>query len=118
MDKPPVEVADVIRALANPDGSVPGLRMSAAQRRVARNLANCRTAKLGGHVEACDACGVARIAYNSCRNRHCPKCQAKKRAEWLDARCQDLLPVPYFHIVFTLPAEIAAVALQNKRVVY
>jgi hypothetical protein len=118
VDKPPFEVADIIRSLVDTNGVVPGLRVTWAQQRVLNDLAACRTAKLGGHVEACDACGVVRVAYNSCRNRHCPKCQAKKRAEWLEARCQDLLPVPYFHIVFTLPAEIAAVALQNKREIY
>jgi hypothetical protein len=78
----------------------------------------CRTAKLGGHVEVCDACGVLHIAYNSCRNRHCPKCQGQKRAEWLDARQQDLLPAPYFHVVFTLLAELAPLALQNKHELY
>jgi len=118
LDKPPFEVADVIRNLAGANGAVPGLRLSTAQQRVLHDLAACRTAKLGGHVEECDACGDVRIAYNSCRNRHCPKCQAKKRAEWLEARCADLLPVPYFHVVFTLPAELAAVALQNQREVY
>ncbi len=118
MDKPRFEVADVIRNLAGADGIVPGLRVSSAQQRVLNDLAACRTAKLGGHVEACDACGEVRIAYNSCRNRHCPKCQAHKRAEWLEARCKDLLPVQYFHVVFTLPAELAALALQNKREIY
>jgi hypothetical protein len=118
MDRPPFEVADVIRSLADADGVVSGLRVSQAQQRVLDDLAACRTAKLGGHVEVCNACGVVRIAYNSCRNRHCPKCQAKRRAEWLDARQQDLLPVPYFHVVFTLPADIAPLALQNKREIY
>ena len=78
----------------------------------------CRTAALGGHVEACDDCGVARVAYNSCRNRHCPKCQGVARAQWLAARQAELLAVPYFHVVFTLPAPIAAIAFQNKAVVY
>ena len=78
----------------------------------------CRTAALGGHVEACDDCGVARVAYNSCRNRHCPKCQGVARAQWLAARQAELLPVPYFHVVFTLPAPIAAIAFQNKAAVY
>jgi len=78
----------------------------------------CRTAALGGHVEACDDCGVARITYNSCRNRHCPKCQGVARAQWLAARQAELLAVPYFHVVFTLPAPIAAIAFQNKAVVY
>jgi hypothetical protein len=78
----------------------------------------CRTAVMGGHVRACDHCGHREISYNSCRNRHCPKCQAMARAEWLQEREAELLPIAYFHIVFTLPAEIAAVALQNKRVLY
>ena len=78
----------------------------------------CRTAALGGHVEACDDCGATRIAYNSCRNRHCPKCQGAARAQGLADRQAELLPVPYFHVVFTLPASIAAVAFQNKSAVY
>ena len=78
----------------------------------------CRTAALGGHVERCDDCGEIRIAYNSCRNRHCPKCQGLARAQWLADRQAELLPVPYFHVVFTVPAPIAAIALQNKAVVY
>ncbi|ASY61010.1 Mobile element protein (plasmid) [Sinorhizobium sp. CCBAU 05631] len=78
----------------------------------------CRTAALGGHVEACDDCALSRIAYNSCRNRHCPKCQGATRDRWLTDRQVDLLPVPYFHVVFTVPAEIAAIAYQNKRQLY
>jgi hypothetical protein len=111
-------VADIIRSLASGAGEVPGLRMSAAQRRVLCALAICRTAQLGGHVEQCDDCRHQRIAYNSCRNRHCPKCQARNRAQWLEARAKDLLAVPYFHVVFTVPQEVAQLALQNKRVVY
>ena len=118
MPQPRFEVADVIRTLAAADGRVPGLRVSQAQQRVMRDLAACRTAKLGGHVDACDACGEVRVSYNSCRNRHCPKCQAQQRATWLENRCQDLLPVPYFHLVFTLPAELAPLALQNQRAIY
>ena len=118
MYQPPFEVADVIRTLATADGSVPGLRVSTAQQRVMNDLAACRTAKLGGHVDACDACGEVRVSYNSCRNRHCPKCQAHLQATWLEDRCQDLLPVPYFHLVFTLPTELAPLALQNKREIY
>ena len=78
----------------------------------------CRTAALGGHVEQCADCGQVRIAYNSCRNRHCPKCQGLARAEWLADRRAELLPVPYFHVVFTVPAPIAEIAFQNKTVVY
>jgi len=79
---------------------------------------HCRTAALGGHVEGCEDCGHKRIAYNSCRNRHCPKCQAAKAREWLAAREADLLPVGYFHVVFSIPAELADIALQNKAQIY
>ena len=78
----------------------------------------CRTAELGGHIEGCRSCGTIRVAYNSCRNRHCPKCQGQACREWLAARQDELLPVSYFHVVFTLPAEIAAIAFQNKAAVY
>ena len=78
----------------------------------------CRTAELGGHVEGCRSCGAIRVAYNSCRNRHCPKCQGQACRDWLAARQDELLPVAYFHVVFTLPAQIAAIAFQNKAVVY
>jgi hypothetical protein len=78
----------------------------------------CRTAALGGHVEQCEDCGETRVAYNSCRNRHCPKCQGLARAQWLADRRAELLPVPYFHVVFTMPAPLAAIALQNKALVY
>jgi hypothetical protein len=111
-------VADVIRSLADDDGVVPGLRVTQSQQRVLNDLAVCRTAKLGGHVEVCNACGDKLISYNSCDNRHCPKCNGKKQAQWLDARCNDLLPVQYFHVVFTLPAKLAPLALQNKKEVY
>jgi hypothetical protein len=89
-----------------------------AERRVMGAPAACRTAALGGHVEGCDDCGLTRVAYNSCRNRHCPKCQGAARAQWLAARRAELLPVPYFHVVFTLPAPIAAIAFQNKALIY
>jgi hypothetical protein len=85
---------------------------------VLRSLAACRTAVLGGHLEQCGECGHRRPAYNSCRNRHCPKCQAAARAAWLDARRAELLPVPYFHVVFTLPEQLGPLALQNKHVLY
>ena len=83
-----------------------------------KELALCRTAALGGHLDQCDQCGHCQPSYNSCRNRHCPKCQAAARGEWLEARCAELLPVGYFHVVFTLPEEIAQIALQNKAVIY
>jgi putative transposase/transposase-like zinc-binding protein len=91
---------------------------SPEQRRVLRDLVRCRTAELGGHIEECDGCGHQRIAYNSCRNRHCPRCQAAARAAWLDERAAELLATEYFHVVFTLPADFAPVALQNPRLVY
>ena len=81
-------------------------------------LAACRTAALGGHVQQCDTCGRQEVSYNSCRNRHCPKCQGAARAAWLEARRDELLPVPYFHLVFTLPHELAPLALVNPQVVY
>ncbi len=92
--------------------------MTRAEKRVLQSLAACRTAALGGHLECCDKCGHGRPVYNSCRDRHCPKCQGAARAAWLDARREELLPVEYFHVVFTIPAAVAQVAWQNKRVVY
>jgi len=114
--RPPLEVADIFRQQGYDFRLTHTL--SPEQRRVMRAIEQCRTASLGGHVEQCDACGHQRIAYNSCRNRHCPKCQSLAKARWLQARLADLLPVEYFHVVFTLPEQLAAVALQNKRVVY
>ena len=114
----PLEVADVLRAHGDEFlGSVGG-SISWPKVRVIRELTACRTALLGGHVEECTDCGHTRISYNSCRNRHCPKCQVSGAAKWFEAREADLLPVKYFHVVFTVPQEIAAIALQNKRVVY
>jgi hypothetical protein len=118
VSRPPLEVADVIRVHGVDLLRARAGAISSAKRRVLRDLATCRTAALGGHVEQCDRCGHERIAYNSCRNRHCPKCQAAAQAEWLDARRAELLPVEYFHVVFTVPQEIAAVAQQNKKVLY
>lgn len=114
--RPPLEVADIFRQHGYDFRLTHTL--SPEQRRVMRAIEQCRTANLGGHVEQCDACGHQRIAYNSCRNRHCPKCQSLAKARWLQARLADLLPVQYFHVVFTLPEQLASVALQNKRVVY
>jgi hypothetical protein len=95
-----------------------GRTLRSEQRQALRAVIRCRTAELGGHVQRCEACGQQRIQYNSCRNRHCPKCQALARATWLQKRESELLPVPYFHVVFTLPHELAPLALQNQRVVY
>jgi len=112
------EVADVFRRHGAEYRQAQAGMLGRAQLRVMRAIELCRTAALGGHVEQCDACAHRRVFYNSCRNRHCPKCQALARALWLEARKTDLLPVPYFHVVFTLPEPIAAIALQNKCVVY
>lgn len=92
--------------------------MSPNQWRVMRAIENCRTAALGGHVDRCDECGHQVISYNSCRNRHCPKCQSLAKAQWLHARQQEVLPVEYYHVVFTLPNLLAPLALQNKQIVY
>lgn len=118
MTRPGLEVADVLRAFGPAFEARYGHTLSPAQRQAVRAIVRCRTAALGGHVEACDACGHRRVAYNSCRNRHCPKCQAAARAAWLDRQAADLLPVEYFHVVFTLPGAIGPVALQNPRLVY
>jgi hypothetical protein len=116
--RPALEVADVIRHYGDDFLNRYGGMLSVAQRQALRDLAVCRTAALGGHVEHCLDCGAERIAYNSCRNRHCPKCQALARAHWLDRQAQHLLPVEYHHVVFTLPAELSALALANPAVVY
>ena len=86
--------------------------------RTMRAIQRCRTAELGGHMDECDSCGHIRISYNSCRNRHCPKCQFLKKEKWLEQRKEDLLPVPYFHVVFTIPAKLNPLVLRNKRVLY
>jgi hypothetical protein len=116
--RPTLEVADIFRGEAASFLESSGQRLSLAQKQVFAAIRVCRTAALGGHVEACDRCEHQQISYNSCRNRHCPKCQALARAEWLDERQAELLPIPYFHLVFTLPHEIAELALQNKRLMY
>lgn len=116
--RPALEVADVIRE--HGDGFVAkyGNMLTVAQRKALRDLSVCRTAALGGHVQRCADCGHERIAYNSCRNRHCPKCQALARARWLAREALWLLPVEYHHVVFTLPAEVAALALANPKACY
>ncbi|MFQ5930082.1 MAG: IS91 family transposase [Acidobacteriota bacterium] len=110
------EVADVIRTYAGDYLGAYGA--SAEQRQVLQDLAQCRTQALGGHKYRCELCGHEKIVYNSCGNRHCPKCQAAARAEWLKQRQKDLLEVPYFHLVFTVPDELGPLALQNKKLVY
>jgi hypothetical protein len=116
--RPKWEVADVIRQYGKAFLDHYGRRLTGTQTKALRDLERCRTAALGGHVEHCLDCGHERIAYNSCRNRHCPKCQALARARWLDQEARQLLPVEYYHVVFTLPAEIAELALNNRAALY
>jgi hypothetical protein len=118
MDRPKLEVADIFRRYGEDYREKYGASMSTAQRRVMTAIEVCRTAALGGQIEQCDQCGHQRICYRSCRNRHCPKCQSLARAEWIQRRQAELLDCEYFHVVFTVPEEIAAIAYQNKEVVY
>ncbi len=113
-----LEVADVFRRHGDAYRRRHDGHLGRVERRVMSAIELCRTAALGGHTEACADCGLVRCAYNSCRNRHCPKCQGQARAEWLAARQAELLPVPYFHVVFTLPAAVAEIAFHNKATVY
>ena len=116
--RPAWEVADVIREHGDAFRAKYGGLLSLEQKQALRQLAACRTAALGGHVQRCLDCGHERIAYNSCRNRHCPKCQALARARWLERQSQHLLPVEYFHVVFTLPAALGALVQANARLLY
>jgi hypothetical protein len=118
MDRPQFEVADIFRRYGADYRLQHGVSLSVAQRRVMTAIEVCRTAVLGGHLEQCDRCGHERNAYNSCANRHCPKCQSLARAEWLENRRTELLNTQYFHVVFTVPEQIARIAYQNKKVVY
>jgi Putative transposase/Transposase zinc-binding domain len=113
-----LELADVIRTHQRDFLARWNHVLSRQQRKALRNLRDCRTAALGGHVQQCDRCGHRVLFYNSCRNRHCPKCRATARARWLAQRQTELLPVPYFHVVFTLPQQIARLALQNPKQIY
>jgi len=113
-----LEVADIFRRHGPAWRATQAGHVSLAQLKAMSAIEACRTAALGGHLEGCEDCGHRRIAYNSCRNRHCPKCQGAAAREWLAAREADLLPVGYFHVVFTLPAEVADIAFHNKAVVY
>lgn len=113
-----LEVADIFRTAGPAYRAAHAGHLSLHQLKIMSAIEHCRTAALGGHVEACTDCGHWRIAYNSCRNRHCPKCQGAAARTWLEAREADLLPVGYFHVVFTLPAEIAAIAFTNKALIY
>jgi len=118
MDRPRLEVADVFRRYGAAYRQQHAGSLSRGQLRVLSAIERCRTAALGGHLEQCNQCQFQRIAYNSCRNRHCPKCQSLARAQWIEDRQAELLDTQYFHVVFTVPEEIAAIAYQNKELVY
>ena len=120
MFRPKLEVADILRDHGAAWRSANAGHVSLDQLKVMSAIERCRTAALGGHVERCEneTCAHMIIAYNSCRNRHCPKCQGAAAKQWLAEREAELLPVPYFHVVYTLPAPIAGIAYQNKAVIY
>ena len=118
MTRTPITVADVVRSCLDEFLGKYGAKLTPPQRRLLFDLINCRTAELGGHILGCPECGHQQIAYNSCGNRHCPTCQATAAARWLEARAAELLPAPYFHVVFTLPDAFNSIALANPRVVY
>jgi hypothetical protein len=118
MIRPPLEVADIVRTYGTAFVKRHRRWLTGPHLKVLRAIAACRTAALGAHVEQCDSCGQRAISYNSCLNRHCPKCQAAARQRWLKKHSAELLPVPYYHVVFTLPHVLAPLALQNKAVVY
>ncbi len=113
-----LEVADIFRRYGDAYRQARDGHLGQVERRVMTAIELCRTAELGGHTEVCSVCGLIRCSYNSCRNRHCPKCQGRARAEWLAARQAELLPLEYFHVVFTMPAPMAEIAFQNKAKVY
>ncbi len=118
MSRPSLEVANIFRGHGPAWRRANAGHVSLGQLKVMWAIESCRTAALGGHVARCEECAHSQISYNSCRNRHCPKCQGAAAKDWLAAREADLLPVPYFHVVFTLPAAIADIAYQNKTVIY
>ena len=118
MARPPLEVADIFRRDGETWRQAHAGHISLAQLKVMSAIEHCRTEALGGHLLHCEKCHEDRIAYNSCRNRHCPKCQGRQAEQWLADRQAELLPVAYYHVVFTLPALIADLAYQNKAVVY
>ena len=118
MPAPLVEVADIVRAARESFFKCSQNWLTWLHLKALRAILHCRTAVLGGHVDACSACGHQVISFNSCRNRHCPKCQANARDRWLKAREKDLLPTRYVHVVFTLPHRLSPLALQNKREIY
>src|SRR4051795_7801498 len=118
MSRPKLEIADIFRDHGPAWRAANAGHVSLDQLKVMSAIERCRTAALGGHVERCENCSHTVIAYNSCRNRHCPKCQGAAAREWLVEREAELLPVPYFHVVFSLPGQIADIAYQNKAVIY
>ena len=118
MPRPALEVADIFRDHGPAWRAANAGHVSLGQLKVMSAIERCRTAALGGHVERCEKCAHTIVAYNSCRNRHCPKCQGAAAKEWLAERKAELLPVPYFHVVFSLPGRIADIAYQNKAVIY
>src|SRR5207245_10603153 len=113
-----LDVADIFRGRGPAWRKVNAGHVSLGQLKVMAAIESCRTAALGGHVARCEDCAHTQIAYNSCRNRHCPKCQGSQALAWMEERKAELLGVPYFHVVFTLPVPIAAVAYQNEAVIY
>src|ERR1700674_3678834 len=118
MDRPKLEVADILRRYGEAYREQHGPLLSSAQRRVMTAIQVCRTAALGGHLERCDGCSHERPCYDSCRDRHCPKCQSLARAAWVEKRKSEVLATHYFHVIFTVPEQIAAIAYQNKDLVY
>src|SRR6266851_4264631 len=118
MNRPLLEMADVVRIAGQSFFERSRKWITWQHRKVLLAIERCRTAALGGHRDQCSRCGHSAISYNSCRNRHCPKCQGNARHRWLEARRRELLPTPYVHVVFTLPRELAPLALQNKKVIY
>lgn len=118
MSRPTLEVADILSASGGSFLDRHGSHLASQHRKVIDAIVRCRTAALGGHRDRCSGCGHHAISYNSCSNRHCAKCQGNARARWLAARSAELLPVSYFHIVFTTPHELSALVLQNKRLLY
>jgi len=118
MQRPPLEVADLVRSAGRNFIELNRSWLNRLHLKVLTAIERCRTAALGGHLDECLRCGQRAISFNSCRNRHCPKCQANARDQWLAARHRELLPSRYVHVVFTLPHELAPLALQNKRVMY
>ena len=118
MNRPPLEMADIVRFAGQSFLERSQHWIHWQHQKVLLAITRCRTAALGGHRDRCSDCGHTAVSYNSCRNRHCPKCQGNARQRWLEARERELLPTPYVHVVFTLPRELASLALQNKQLIY